>query len=104
MPCNQIILNKIEISVANPDVLTRALETLIEQGVLPRYRLGGERAHEQALRIIKQGFVSLPKGQEYLADRIKREYAHQAIRVAGRKFNWRITQQTPQKMTATRRT
>lgn len=103
MPCNQIILNKIEISVANLDMLTKALETLIEQGIIPRYRLGGERAREQATRIITQGFVSLPAGQEHLADRIKQEYSRQAVQAAALKFNWRMREGRQGHLTVTRR-
>lgn len=103
MPCNQVILNKVEISVANLDLLTKALESLIEQGVIPRYRLGGERAREQAERIIKEKGIRLPAGQEYLADKIKQEYSRQAIQAAARKLSWRITQKSPQKLVAMRR-
>ena len=103
MPCDQIILCKIEISAANLDLLTAALETLIGQGILPRYRLGGERAREQAARIIRQGFISLPAGQEYLADKIKSEYSRQSVQAAARKFGWRLQEKTPQKLTVTRR-
>ena len=102
MPCDQIILCKIEISAANGDLLTLALETLIEQGILPRYRLGGERAREQAARIIRQGLVRLPAGQEFLVDRIKQEYSRQAVQAAARKFGWRVYQKSPQKLTVTR--
>lgn len=84
MPCDQIILNKVEISVANLDLLTKALETLIEQGVIPRYRLGGGDAKQQAARIKREGFISLPTGQEHLADRIKQEYARQVVQAAAR--------------------
>ena len=103
MPCDQIILCKIEISAANGDLLTLALETLIEQGILPRYRLGGERAREQAARIIRRGFVSLSAGQEHLADRIKQEYSRQVVLAASRKLGWRVYQKTPQKLAVTRR-
>ena len=103
MPCDQIILCKLEIGATNVDLLTLALETLIEQGILPRYRLGGERAQEQAARIIRQGFVSLSAGQEYLADRIKQEYSRQAIQAAARKFNWHVYRKTPQKLAVARR-
>ena len=103
MPCNQIILNRVKIEAANLDLLTAALETLIEQGILPRYGLGGERAREQAARIIRQGFVSLPAGQEYLADKIKSEYSRQAVQSAARKFGWRVYQKTPQKLAVARR-
>ena len=103
MPCDQIVLCKIEIAATNADLLTLALETLIEQGILPRYQRGGDRAQEQAARIIKQGFVSLPAGQQHLADQIKSEYSRQAVQAAARKFGWRVYQKSPQKLAVTRR-
>ena len=103
MPCDQIVLCKIEIAAVNADLLTLALETLIAQGFLPRYGLGVGRVSELAARIIKQGFVSLPVGQEHLADRIKQEYSRQAVQAAARKFGWRVQEKTPQKLVATRR-
>ena len=103
MPCDQIILNKIEISATNLDLLTLALETLIEQRILPRYGIGAARVSELAARIIRQGFVSLPAGQEHLADRIKQEYSRQAVQAAARKFGWRLQEKTPQKLVVTRR-
>ena len=105
MPCDEIILNNIEIKAANLDLLTKALEYLIDQGKAPRYWDGGYRAREQAEQIIKRGFVRLPAGQEQLADLIKQEYSRQAIQAAARKFNWRL-QEKPgagNKMTATKR-
>ena len=103
MPCNQIILNNIEIKAVDLDLLTKALEILIEQGIAPRYWDGGYQAKEQAEQIIKRGFIRLPKGQEFLADKIKVEYSRQAIQATARKMNWRITQKSPQKLVATRR-
>lgn len=103
MPCNKIITNLVEIQAANLELLTKALETLIEQGVIPRYRLGGERVKEQAERIIRQGAIRLPAGQEYQADLIKREYSRQAVLAASRKLGWQVKQKTPQKLTVTRR-
>ena len=103
MPCNQIILNNVEIQVADFDLLTKALETLIEQGQAPRYWDGGYRAREQAEQIIKRGFIRLPAGKEQLADLIKQEYSRQAVQATARKMNWRITQKSPQKLVATRR-
>lgn len=97
MPCNQIILNKIELSAANLGLLTKALE-------LVRYGAGSTIAKEEARRIIAQGFISLPESQEYLADKIRQEYSRQAIQLATRKFNWQVTQHNTQKFTAKRRT
>lgn len=102
MPCNQIILNKIEISATNLDLLTKALEILIERGTLP-YRSGGENTRQQAARIIKQGFISLPVGQDYLADYIKREYSRQAVQAAARKFNWQIQEKKIGRLIVTKR-
>ena len=105
MPCDEIILNKVEIKVANLDLLTKALESLIDQGKAPRYWDGGYRAREQAEQIIKRGFVRLPAGQEHLADLIKQEYSRQAVQAAARKFNWRIQENSraKNKLTATKR-
>lgn len=105
MPCNTVVLNEVEIKVANLDLLTEALEVLIKQGIMPRYWYGGYPAKAQAEQIMKRGFVRLPIGYEHLADRIKQEYSRQAIASAARKFNWRL-QESPKnrnKMTATRR-
>ena len=101
MPCDQVILCKIEIAATNADLLTLALETLIEQKKWARSR--SETIRQQAERIIKQGFISLSAGQEYIADEIKREYSRQAIQAAARKFNWRVYQKTPQKLAVARR-
>lgn len=97
MPCNQIILNKVELSAANLDLLTKALEIV-------RYAPGTTIAKEEAKRIIANGFISLPAGQEHLADKIRQEYSRQAIQLATRKFNWHLIQKTSQKFTAKRRT
>ena len=101
MPCDQIVLCNIEIAATNADLLTLALETLIEQGKWARSNR--ESVRQEAERIIRRGFVSLPAGQEHLADRIKQEYSRQAVQAAARKFGWRIQQKTPQKLTVTRR-
>ena len=101
MPCDRITLCKIEIGATNVDLLTLALETLIAQQKWARSNR--ETIRMQADRIIRQGFVSLPAGQEYLADKIKSEYSRQAVLAAARKFGWRVNQKTPQKLTATRR-
>ena len=101
MPCDQIILNRVKIEAANLDLLTLALETLVAQGKWARSNR--ESVRQEVERIIRQGFVSLPAGQEHLADRIKQEYSRQAVMAASRKFGWRVQEKTPQKLTVTRR-
>lgn len=73
------------------------------KGLAPRYWDGGYRARDQAAQIIKRGFVRLPVGQEYLADKIKQEYSRQAVRTAARKIGWQVKQKSPQKLTISRR-
>lgn len=110
MPCNQVILNEVEIRVANVDLLARAIGALAEneQLILMRaVRIGTVNGLAQEIRRV--GVILVPAGQEYLADRIKQEYSRQAIQVSARKFNWRL-QESPRvatflryKLTATRR-
>jgi len=101
MPCDSIVLNNIEISVANEELLTKALAEV--------YRVSEDNVAALARKIISQGFIRLPAGkllisQEGIADRIKQEYSRQAILQAARKNNWRL-QENPRnkKMLATRR-
>ena len=101
MPCDQIVLCRIEIAATNADLLTLALESLIENRKWARSR--SETIRQQAERIIKQGFISLSAGQEYIADEIKREYSRQVVLAASRKLGWRVYQKTPQKLAVTRR-
>ena len=101
MPCDQIILNKVEIKAADAELLSRTLQSLIEQGVLRSVLARQPRLWAEL--IIKQGFVNLPAGQEYLADKIKQEYSRQVVQAAARKFGWRVQQKAQQKLVVTRR-
>lgn len=105
MPCNQVILNKVEIKVVNLYLLTVAIESLVDDRViqLSQHQVSTER--ELAERIVSEGFIRVPVGKEFLADRIRQEYSRQAIWSAARKFNWRIQANLhdKNKLTATRR-
>lgn len=106
MPCNTIVLNKVEIRVANRLLLPHAIGALPERDQLVLMRAYGVGSiFLLADQIVSEGFVRVPVGQEYLADRIKQEYSRQAIRSAARKFNWRVQENPRQKnkLTATRR-
>ena len=103
MPCDQIVLCKIEITATNADLLTAALETLIARKELRLWDLNAESAAQLAGRIQASGFIRVVSGKESLADRIKQEYSRQAVQAAARKFGWRVQEKTPQKLTVTRR-
>ena len=106
MPCDEIILNKIEIRAANVEMLADAIAALpeVDRQVLVR-SANTMSMLRLAERIINSGFVFVPAGQEFLADKVKQEYSRQAVQAAARKFNWRI-QENPRaknKLTATKR-
>ena len=103
MPCDQIILNKVEIKAANLTLLTAAIESLVAKVELRLVLLRVFSERELAEQIIKQGFIRLPAGQEYLADKIKQEYSRQVVQAAARKFGWRVQQKAQQKLVVTRR-
>ena len=104
MPCDEIILNKIEIRAANVEMLADAIAALpeVDRQVLVR-SANTMSMLRIAERIINSGFVFVPAGQEFLADKIKQEYSRQAIRYAARKFNWRLQEKPGNKMTAIKR-
>lgn len=106
MPCDQVILNKVEIRAANVEMLADAIAALPEIDRLALVRAANTMSMLRiAERIINSGFVFVPVGQEFLADKIKQEYSRQAIQAAARKFNWRLQEKpgTKNKMTATKR-
>ena len=103
MPCDQVILNKVEITTANLTLLYNALAELISRGELSLRNLQAADVVSAADRIIREGQVSVRPGQEYLADKIKQEYSRQVVQAAARKFGWRVQQKAQQKLVVTRR-
>jgi hypothetical protein len=104
MPCDEIILNTVEIKAANVEMLADAIAALPEADRQVLVKSANSMSMLRiAERIVNSGAIPVPAGQEFLADKIKQEYSRQAIQAAARKFNWRLQEKPGNKMTATKR-
>jgi hypothetical protein len=102
MPCDSIILNRVELKVANHDVLADALKAMgardVTVGVnVVTFRLDG------ASYAIRQGKLEGRGNVGAVADRIKRAYGKQCVTAAARRFGWAETNVTETKTTLVKR-
>jgi hypothetical protein len=97
MPCDQIIRNSVELSIADRELLKRALEadglTFTESNGVLFVTYQDAAGRTRNLQIAKDR-VNLDNGEEHMADRIKRAYAVETVKTAAKKFGWQIKKTT----------
>lgn len=88
MPCDSIILNRVNLSVANMQLLFDALETMGADQI----KIVGKNAQfildGNLYRIQNGQLVGSDRNLGAMADRIKRAYSKQCVTSAAKRFGW----------------
>lgn len=88
-PCDSIILNQVNLELANTEILMLALEQLTKNKVTMYGTTISFTYEGQSYRIVNKKLIC-PQGYESTADRIKQIYSKECIIRAAKKFNWNI--------------
>lgn len=86
MPCDQVLLNSVDLGKMNGELLKRALEALGAYGSAHRFTLQGVSCR------ISDGKLIVPEGSEHLADTLKRVYSAEVVKYTARRNGWAIKQ------------
>lgn len=102
MPCDSIVLNQVELELANEELLMTALENMTESKVVKygnviTFNYGGN-----SYRIDNKKLIC-PKGYEGTADLIKQAYSKEVVTRAAKRFGWNMKQVKQNKFMLTRK-
>lgn len=89
MPCDSIILNQVNLELANMDVLMSALEQMTKTKVVSYGTTIAFNYEGQSYRITN-GKLICPQGYESTADKIKQAYSKECITRAAKRFGWTV--------------
>lgn len=90
MPCDQIILNRVELPKMNEALLKKALVALKANGIwqtggVTYFTLDGVSCQ------ISNGKLVVPEGSEHLADKLKRAYSSEVVQYTAKRNGWTLT-------------
>lgn len=89
MPCDSIILNQVNLELANPEILMSALEQMTKSKVTMYGTTISFTYEGQSYRITNKKLIC-PQGYESTADKIKQAYSRECVIRAAKKFKWNI--------------
>ena len=89
MPCDSIILNQVNLELANIEILMTALENMTKNKVVSYGTTISFTYEGQSYRITNKKLIC-PQGYESTADKIKQAYSKECLVRAAKKFNWNI--------------
>jgi hypothetical protein len=94
MPCDQVILNQIELGKMNDALLRKALEALGARGLsvgsgAAWFILDGVRCQ------IVGGKLQVPEGSEHLADKLKVAYSRETVKYTAKRNGWTLKETRP---------
>lgn len=105
MPCDSILLNKIELGAANTVLLVQGMQSLgfTVQSYGPTGLIFWRESEPGVKMYVRDGKVEVPAGRESLADDIKRAYSKEVLKVASKKFGFALVPGKENKFTLSRR-
>src|SRR5579872_3499371 len=102
MPCDSIVLNQVELELANEELLMDALEKMTNSKVAKYGNVISFTYEGNSYRIDNKKLIC-PKGYEKTADLIKQAYSKEVLTKAVKRFGWNMKQVKENKFQLTRK-
>src|ERR1039458_423510 len=103
MPCDTIILNRVDLNLADCGILLAALGRM--SGVTSVREFAGQVTFDRGYQtyVIREGKLVGPGEVGPLADEIKRAYSKEVVDRTAKKFGWQVRQKAPNKFEVIKR-